>query len=149
MLRSDRVFGLVVILAALAYIVSAFQLQTSFLSDPMGSKSFPIGLGIVAILCGCVMIFRPDEESDWPGPISVLKIAISVAVMVAYAYALKPIGFLIPTALAASILSYLITPRIVFNVIAGIGLAVGLYILFRYGLGLETLQSVPKGWTGS
>ncbi|MEL7164572.1 MAG: tripartite tricarboxylate transporter TctB family protein [Pseudomonadota bacterium] len=148
MLRSDRVFGLVVILAALAYIASALQLQTSFLSDPMGSKSFPIGLGVVAILCGMVMILRPDDETDWPGPVALIKIAISVVVMIAYAYSLKPFGFLIPTTLAAGLLSYLITPRIVFNVIAGVGLAVGLYLLFRYGLGLETLQAIPKSWSG-
>jgi len=146
MLRSDRIFGVVVILAALAYIASAFQLQTSFLSDPMGSKSFPIGLGVVAILCGGVMILRPEGEPDWPGPVALIKIALSVLVMIAYAYALKPFGFLIPTTLAAGILSYLITPRITFNVLAGIGLSVGLYILFRYGLGLETLQAIPKGW---
>ena len=148
MLRSDRVFGLVVILAALAYIASALQLQTSFLSDPMGSKSFPIGLGCVAILCGAVMIFRPEEEVDWPGPVALLKIVLSVLVMVAYAYALKPFGFLLPTTLAAGILSYLITQRLVFNVLAGVGLAGGLYLLFRYGLGLETLQAIPKGWGG-
>ena len=148
MLRSDRVFGLVVILAALAYIASAFQLQTSFLSDPMGSKSFPIGLGVVAVICGIVMIFKPDEEAEWPRPVAILKISISVVVMVAYAYSLKPLGFLFPTTLAAGILSYLITPRITFNVLAGIGLAVGLYLLFRYALGLETLQAIPKGWKG-
>ncbi|MEM6825851.1 MAG: tripartite tricarboxylate transporter TctB family protein [Pseudomonadota bacterium] len=148
MLRSDRVFGLVVILAALAYIVSAFQLQTSFLSDPMGSKAFPIGLGIVAILCGGVMILRPDDEAEWPGPVAVLKIGISVAVMVGYAYVLKPLGFLMPTAVAAGALSYLIAPRLVFNVLTGLGLAVGLYLLFRYALGLETLQAIPKAWGG-
>lgn len=148
MLRSDRIFGLVVILAALAYIASALQLQTSFLSDPMGSKSFPIGLGVVAILCGVIMILKPDAEADWPGPTALLKIAVSVVVMVAYAYALKPLGFLIPTTLAAGILSYLITPRPLFNILAAIGLAFGLYLLFRYALGLETLNAIPKSWGG-
>ncbi len=61
MMSTDRIFGVVVILAALAYIASAFQLQTSFLSDPMGSKAFPIGLGVVAVLCGLVMVMKPDE----------------------------------------------------------------------------------------
>ncbi|MDD9921791.1 MAG: tripartite tricarboxylate transporter TctB family protein [Boseongicola sp.] len=148
MLRSDRVFGLVVILAALAYIASALQLQTSFLSDPMGSKSFPIGLGIVAVLCGAVMVLKPDDEAEWPQPSALLKLAIAVVAMIAYAYALKPLGFLLPTFIAAGLLSFLITPRIVFNVLAGIGLSVGLYVLFRYGLGLETLQAIPKGWGG-
>ena len=148
MLRSDRVFGLVVILAALAFIACALQLQTSFLSDPMGPKAFPVGLGIVAMLCGGVMVLKPDEEADWPGPVAIVKSAISIGVMAAYADALKPLGFLIPTTLAAGVLSYLITPRVTFNILAGIGLAVGLFILFRYGLGLETLQAVPKAWGG-
>ncbi len=148
MMSTDRIFGVVVILAALAYIASAFQLQTSFLSDPMGSKAFPIGLGVVAVLCGLVMVLKPDEEVDWPGPVALFKIAISVVVMIAYAYSLKPFGFLLPTALAAGILSYLITPRIVFNILCGLGLSIGLYLLFRYALGLETLQAIPKGLGG-
>ena len=145
MLRSDRVFGLVVILGALAYIVSASQLQTSFLSDPMGSKTFPYILGGVAVICGIIMVVRPDEEPEWPGPMVLVKLALSVIVMVAYAYALKPLGFLIPTALAAGILSYQISPRPVFAVLAGLGLSGGLFLIFKYALGLG-LVPFPKGW---
>lgn len=145
MLRSDRIFGLVVILGALAYIASALQLQTSFLSDPMGSKTFPIVLGVVAIICGCVMLFKPDAESDWPRPVVALKLVLSVMVMIAYAYALKPFGFLVPTAVAAGILSFQISPRPVFAVLAGIGLSVGLFFIFKYALGLA-LVPFPKGW---
>ncbi len=148
MLRSDRVFGLVVILGALAYIVSAYQLQTSFLSDPMGSKTFPYILGGVAVLCGIVMILRPDEEAEWPSLGVLVKLALAVGVMIGYAEVLVPWGFLIPTTLAATALSYLITPRPVFNILAGLGLAVGLFVLFRYGLNLETLQALPKAWRG-
>ena len=50
--KSDRIFGVVVVLAALAYIAGAFQIQTSFMSDPVGSKTFPILLGVVSIICG-------------------------------------------------------------------------------------------------
>ena len=145
MLRSDRIFGLVVILGALAYIASAYQLQTSFLSDPMGSKTFPYILGGVALICGIVMIIRPDDEVEWPGPMVFLKLALSVIVMVAYAYSLKPLGFLIPTAFAAGILSYQINARAVFAVLAGLGLSIGLFLIFKYALGLG-LVPFPKGW---
>ena len=144
MLRSDRVFGLVVILGALAYIVSASQLQTSFLSDPMGSKTFPYILGAVALICGIVMVLKPDEEVAWPGPGVLLNLALAVAVMVAYAYALKPFGFLIPTAIAAGILSYQISPAPRFAVLAGLGLSIGLFVIFKYALGLG-LVAWPKG----
>ena len=143
--KSDRIFGVVVVLAALAYIAGAFQIQTSFMSDPVGSKTFPILLGIVAVICGLVFIFRPDEEPDWPSVGTVLHLAISVVAMVAYAYALKPLGFLLPTAICAAVLSYQMSPRPVFAALAGIGLSIGLFLLFKYAPGLG-LQPVPKGW---
>ncbi len=147
MIASDRIFGLVVIVVALGYILSATQIQASFMADPIGAKPFPIGIGIVAALCGLVMIFRPDPEPDWPEAATLLSLGFAVAVLVGYAYALKPLGFLIPTAVAASILSYQIHPRAVTALLSGPGLSAGLFVLFRYGLGLG-LVPFPKGWMG-
>ena len=45
MVKSDRIFGLVVLVVALAYIASATQIETSFLADPVGPKPFPSELG--------------------------------------------------------------------------------------------------------
>lgn len=147
MIRSDRVFGLVAVLGALAYVVGAFQIQASFMSDPVGSKTFPLIIAGGAGLCGLVMMLRPDPEPDWPETGSLLSIALSVLVLVAYAYALKPMGFLIPTAIAAGILSYQIQPRPVFAVLGGIGLSLGLFAVFRFVLGLS-LAGLPKGLFG-
>ncbi len=144
-MASDRVFGLVVIIAALAYIAGAAQTQTSFMSDPVGSKTFPILVGSVAAVCGAVMFLRPDAGPEWPRPRALLSVAAAVAVMVAYAHGLKPLGFLIPTAVAAAILSYQITPRPAFNALAGAALSAALFVVFRYGLGLG-LAPLPKGW---
>ena len=147
MISSDRIIGLVVILGALAYIVSAFNLQTSFLSDPVGSKTFPMIVGSVAALCGLVMIVRPDPETNWPDFKTWGALGAAVIVLVAYAYALKPVGFLAPTALAASAISFLIRPRALPAVLTGLGLSVGLFILFKYGLGLG-LVPLPKWMMG-
>lgn len=146
-MKSDRIFGVVVIIGALAYIAGAFQIQTSFLSDPVGSKTFPIILGAVAIICGLVFIFRPDDEPDWPDMATIGNIAIAAVVMVVYAYALKPWGFLMPTAICAAILSYQISPKPTLAVLTGIGLSIGLFIIFKYLLGLG-LQPLPKEWLG-
>ena len=142
---SDRIFGLVAVLVALAFIASALQIQTSFLTDPVGSKTFPILIGGIAALCGLVMVFRPDAEPEWPVVSRVGAILISLIVLIAYAYALKPLGFLIPTAIVSAILSYQIDPKPAKAVITGLGLSIGLYIMFRYALGLS-LAGVPKGW---
>ena len=67
---------------------------------------------------------------------------------VLYAYALRPFGFLIPTALAAAILSYQISPRVGPAALSGLGLSGGLFVLFKYALGLG-LVALPKALTGS
>lgn len=136
MLRSDRVFGLVVVLAALAYVAGAFQIQTSFLADPVGPRTFPILVGLTGGLCGLYMVLKPDAEPHWPGTRTLAAMALAAIVLVAYALSLPRLGFLVPTAVAAGILSYQIEPRPFMAVLTGLGLAVGLYVLFRYALGL-------------
>ncbi len=143
-MASDRLFGLIVLFVALAYIASATQIQTSFLSDPVGPKAFPMLIGAVAALSALVLIFKPDPDPAWPGPRTFGALLIAVIVLILYAYALKPLGFLVPTAFAAAILSYQISPRSVPAIVTGIGLSVGLFILFKYGLGLG-LVPLPKG----
>lgn len=144
-MSSDRIFGLVTLFVALGYIASATQIQTSFLSDPVGPKAFPMLIGAVAAICALVMILKPDPDPDWPGPATWGSLALAVMVLVGYAYALKPLGFVIPTALAAGILSYQISPRAGAAALSGAGLSVGLFLLFKYALGLG-LVAFPRGW---
>jgi putative tricarboxylic transport membrane protein len=65
--------------------------------------------------------------------------AIAVFVLAVYAVMLKPLGFLLPTAIAAGILSYQISFRPFPSVLSGIGLSIGLLILFKYALGLGNI----------
>ena len=143
-MASDRIFGLVSLFVALAYIASATQIQTSFLADPVGPKAFPMLIGAVAAICSLVMIVRPDPDPDWPAGRTWGALFIAVVVLVAYAYSLKPLGFLLPTAIAAGILSYQISPRALPAALSGIGLSIGLFVLFKYALDLG-LVPFPKG----
>ena len=144
---SDRIFGLVVTLVALAYVASATQIPTSFLADPVGPKTFPILVGSIAALCGIVVVLRPDPNPDWPALKTLSALFAAVLVLIAYAYALQPMGFIIPTAITAAILSHQIAPHPRRAMLAGIGLSVGLFVLFKFALGLG-LVAFPKGWIG-
>ena len=153
-MASDRIFGAVVTLVALAYVASATQIQSSFMADPVGPKTFPILIAHdrverkhVAALCGIIVALKPDPDPDWPVLATFGSLGLAVVVLVGYAYALKPLGFLIPTAITASILSYQIEPRAGRAVLAGIGLSVGLFLIFKFALGLG-LVPVPKSLTG-
>ncbi|NNE87597.1 MAG: tripartite tricarboxylate transporter TctB family protein [Silicimonas sp.] len=133
------------IVVALGYILSARTIQVPLFPDPMGPKLFPYIIAVGVMLCSVVMILRPDPEADWPPFTALLTIGFAVIVLVAYAYALKPLGFLIPTAIAASILSWQLSGKPLKAAVTGVGLSIGLFILFRYALDLG-LQPVPKGW---
>ena len=61
-MKTDRIFGLCVIGVALAYIASATQIQVGFLSDPVGSRTFPYIVGAVALVCALAIVLRPDDE---------------------------------------------------------------------------------------
>lgn len=144
-MASDRIFGLVVTFVALAYIASATQIQVSFMADPVGPKTFPILIGAVATICGIVLMVKPDPEPDWPAFRTFAALAFTVVVLVVYAYTLKPLGFLLPTAIAAGILSYQISRRTLPSVLSGLSLSAGLFLVFKFALGLSLL-GFPKGW---
>lgn len=146
-MASDRIFGLVMAVIALAYIASAFQIQTSFLSDPVGPKTFPVIIGAIGALSAMFLVFRPDPEPQWPAAKTFGALAIAVIVLVLYAYSLRPLGFLLPTAIAAAVLSYQISPRPKYAAMVGIGLSAGLFIIFRFALGLG-LVPFPRGLFG-
>ncbi|RID92371.1 tripartite tricarboxylate transporter TctB family protein [Gemmobacter lutimaris] len=146
-MASDRIFGLVVVISALAYLAGAFQIQTSFLSDPVGPRVFPMMIAVVGLLCGLTMLWKPDAEPEWP-PLPVwLKMAVTVVILTAYAYMLAPLGFLIPTALVAAGVSYMIAPQPAKAALTGVALSVGLFVLFKYALGLG-LVALPKAMMG-
>lgn len=141
---ADRIFGAVMIVVALGYILSAMNIQTSFLSDPVGPRIFPYIVAGVVILCALVMILRPDAGAPWPAPAMALKIGLALAVLVGYALAIRPLGFILPTAIASAALSYMISPRMLPAAAAGLGLGIGLYLLFKVVLGLG-LVALPRG----
>jgi putative tricarboxylic transport membrane protein len=115
--------------------------------DKLGPKAFPIIVGVGAILSAAALVFRPDAEPDWPPLPTLLALAFATGVLVAYAYALKPLGFIVPTAVAAGVLSYQISPNLRIAPIVGIGLSVGLFVVFKYALGLS-LFAFPRALMG-
>jgi putative tricarboxylic transport membrane protein len=93
------------------------------------------------------MILKPDPDPDWPGLKTFGALLVAALVLVIYAYTLRPFGFIVPTAFAAAILSFQIAPNLRAAVITGAALSVGLFVLFKFALGLG-LVAFPKGLIG-
>lgn len=147
MMKSDRIFGLVVVLSALAYFAGAWQIQAGMMMDPLGPRAFPMLIAAAGLICGIGILLRPDAEPEWPGGRAWIAMGIALVVLVAYAYSIVPLGFLIPTAIASAAIGYLIEPKAMQSVMMGIGLSVVLYVIFKYGLGLG-LQPFPRALMG-
>jgi putative tricarboxylic transport membrane protein len=146
-MASDRIFGLVVVIGALAFIVGALNIQSSFLTDPVGPRAFPLIIGTAALLCGLAILWKPDADPEWPGRSAFVGMGMATALLVGYAYSIAPLGFLLSTTLAAAGISYLISPRPVPALLTGAGLAGLLFIVFKYGLGLG-LFALPRAFHG-
>ncbi|WP_333869143.1 tripartite tricarboxylate transporter TctB family protein [Cypionkella sp.] len=146
-MSSDRIFGLVVVMGALAFFAGALQIQTSFLSDPVGPRVFPMLIATASVLCGLVLIAKPDAEPEWPALAAWGNMAIALVVLVSYALLIGPMGFLASTALAAAGVSYLIEKNARTAALTGLGLSLVLFVIFKYGLGLG-LFAFPRAWMG-
>lgn len=138
-MASDRIFGLIALITAVAYIAAATQIQTNLFSGEFLPKLFPLLIGGVAALCSLTILFKPDPDPDWPASRTWGAMAVAVLVLAVYAVLLTPMGFILPTIFAAGILSYQISPRVVPAILSGIGLSLGLFVLFKYALGLGNI----------
>ncbi|NJM84580.1 MAG: tripartite tricarboxylate transporter TctB family protein [Tabrizicola sp.] len=146
-MTGDRVFGLFMIVLALGYFLSATTIQSSFMADPVGPRVFPYMIAGVTVICALSMILRPDPDASWPGLALLGKLGLSLLVLIAYALTIRPLGFILPTALAAAFLSYQMNPRPVPAIASGIGLGLGLFVLFKFVLGLG-LHAWPRDLFG-
>ncbi|PIP97329.1 MAG: hypothetical protein COW75_06840, partial [Rhodobacterales bacterium CG18_big_fil_WC_8_21_14_2_50_71_9] len=103
---SDRILGGVSIALAAFFVWQATLIELSFLSDPVGPKTFPIIIAAVLGLSGVAVILRPDAPAAWPALGRLLEIAVTAGVLCAYALSLPQVGFLLATAVAAAFLSW-------------------------------------------
>lgn len=142
---SDRIFGGLGLLFALFYIWQASLVQDSFMTDAVGPRTFPYILGVGLAICSIVIVIRPDAGAHWPAGRQFLELAMAVAVMGIYAWALPELGFLIATALATAYLTWRLGTQPVTAAAFGAGSAVGIYIVFKLALGLSLAQG-PWGF---
>ena len=133
-MASDRIFGLVILITAVAYIAAATQIQTNLFSGEFLPKLFPLLIGGVAAISSLVLVFKPDPDPDWPDGRTWGNLLIAVVVLAFYSVLMVPLGFILPTAVAATILSYQISPNAKKAVLAGVGLSIGLFVVFKFVL---------------
>ncbi|HPD91059.1 MAG: tripartite tricarboxylate transporter TctB family protein [Rhodobacter sp.] len=142
---SDRIFGAFGLGLAIFYAWATLQIQESFLSDTVGPKAFPLIVAAILGLASLVILLRPDSAPQWPAPGRLAEIAAAAVVMILYAEFLPKVGFVFATALAAAYLSWRLGSTVVQSVIAGIGISIGIYVVFHLLFGLSLARG-PFGF---
>ena len=89
-MASDRIFGLITLITAVAYIAAATQIQTNFFSGEFLPKLFPLLIGGVAAICSLSIIFKPDPDPNWPASRTWISMALAVVVPVSYTHLTLP-----------------------------------------------------------
>lgn len=142
---SDRIFGLAGLALAAFFIWSATLIELSFISDPVGPRTFPVIIGSVLGLSSFIILIRPDAEPRWPKFSRLAEIAGAVVVMVAYALLLPEAGFVIATAAAAAVLTWRLGTAAHWSLAVGVLTSLGIYVVFHLILGLSLARG-PLGF---
>jgi len=142
---SDRIFGGFCVLLALVYIFAASRIELSFISDPVGPKTFPMMIGGLVAVAGLVILLRPDPEPQWPALGRLGEVFAAVVLLFVYARLLPELGFVICTAVAAAFLSWRLGARPIEAILAGVAISLGIYAVFHLILGLSLARG-PLGF---
>ncbi|NRG19321.1 tripartite tricarboxylate transporter TctB family protein [Rhizobiales bacterium] len=142
---SDRIFGVVCLLLAGFYIYSASTIELGFIETPVGPRAFPYIIGTLLALGGLYPILVPDERPDWPDMRGMIEIVFAVAVLIAYAFLLEDVGFVIATAFAAALLGWRLGTPPLRAAVSGVLISVGIYVIFHLILGLSLARG-PWGF---
>ena len=145
MIGSDRILGAVGVILGVAFIWGATLIETGFMVDAVGPKTFPIIIGCVLVLGSGYVLVRPDPEPAWPALGRVAEILGAVVVLVGYTFALELLGFVIATAVAAALLSWRLGSKPLWGAVTGVGISLGIYVVFHLILGLS-LAKGPLGF---
>ncbi|MBB3062044.1 tripartite tricarboxylate transporter TctB family protein [Microbulbifer rhizosphaerae] len=139
---NDRIFGVLMIVLAVAYGWGASQFPEPFGgSEAVGPDTFPRLLAVVLALSSLYMVVRPDPDNAWPWSRTGLELIIAVVVLVLYAMLLQPLGFILSTTLAVGTLCWRMGARPAKSYVAGAVAGVVVFLLFNFALDL----SLPLG----
>ena len=142
---SDRIFASICIALAALMAWGATIIEESFIQDPLGPKAFPLVIAVVLAACGVAMFLRPDEDPVWPHRRKQIQLLWTIGAMILYVQFLPVVGFLIATAIGAGFLSWQLGASIKQACWGGLGISVGIYVVFKLLLGLSLARG-PFGF---
>ncbi len=148
MRRADLLIGIGLLAFAVFYFQQSFAITVGFASDKLGPAFFPRLLALALAACALALIARSARGRSDPVPLPPIRTALflwTVGLTIAYAVALRPLGYLIATPIYLAGIVWLLGHR---NPVGLAGTAIGvtaaLYLVFAQALKVL----VPMGLLG-
>ncbi|SDK83422.1 putative tricarboxylic transport membrane protein [Modicisalibacter muralis] len=137
MILNDRIFGLLMLVLAVAYGWGAQQFPEPFGGvEAVGPETFPTILSVVLALSSLYLIVKPDPDNAWPMRRTALEMLIAVLVLIGYTLLLEPLGFIASTTLAVGTLCWRMGARPVHAYPIALAGGVVVFVLFNFVLEL-------------
>jgi putative tricarboxylic transport membrane protein len=134
---SDRLSGIFLFVLVVWYGFVAWGIESSFFSDPVGSRAFPLGIAIFLAPLALYLLFRSTSDTTvWPARNTWPSLLIALAAFVAYALMLQPLGFFLATIIAFTVLALVFGAQPGRALVASVVATVALYGLFSWALDL-------------
>ncbi|WP_187774628.1 tripartite tricarboxylate transporter TctB family protein [Billgrantia pellis] len=134
---NDRIFGVLLIVLAVAYGWGASQFPEPFGgAEGITPGTFPTLLAVVLGVSSLYLIVRPDPDNAWPWGRTGIELIVAVIVLVLYAMLLQPLGFILSTTLAVGTLCWRMGARPLGAYLVGAVSGVVVFLLFNFALDL-------------
>lgn len=104
---ADRLFSLVLMLAAVALGVAAWKLEVPFQYEPVGPKAIPLILAVLLFACTAWLAIRPDRLKGKYGSNMFGRHLLVVLGLLAYAWSFEVLGFMVSTLLVGTLFARL------------------------------------------
>ena len=127
---SDRVFGAVCVVVAAGMAWAAQEYVAPISYEPVGPRAFPMLLAALMAIGGIWLTIRPSPNDAGFGAAQLKVIALSSAAIFAYAALFTNLGFVVATALMAVPVGMAFGGSLKKCVMVGLGLGIGLFLLF-------------------
>lgn len=128
---SERILGGVLLFISIAGIWIARSFEAPFSYEPVGPRAFPILiLALLGISAIALMLGKTSHTTEWAPPPVLKRIGALFLIVLIYAFLFDKLGFILATALMVAPVARFFGGSWKQAAAGGIGLGVGLFILF-------------------
>ena len=129
---NDRVFGMLMLVLAVAYGWEATQFPIPFGGqESVGPETFPILLSVILAISSVYMMVKPDPDEKWSPLPMLIELAVVALSIVVFAWAIDPVGFIPASTFIVCFLSWRMGASFIRSLTTGVIASLVIFFLFN------------------